>query len=644
MNAFPRVPITGANTLSSVRFFGYNRDFYNRLERWMNQADERCRRGILPPVILALLGMLVTAAMWNGLQLYGHSAEVDYFRMVSFDRMIRAGVLYPRWDPDTYFGYGSPLFNFYAPLSYYLTEVSALFGVPLHSAIKITLVFALILSGLGMYLFCRDFAGRFGSFLAGFAYMLAPYHMVDMVVRHALGEHVAFAFIPFACWGVSGMVKGRRPLRLAVGAFAMAALILSHNITAMLSIGALALWWLILIIRSRTFSAIIFGASIFVLGLLVSLFFWAPAMAEKSLIFAKESLTQGYFDYSNHFVYVRQLFKMNWGFGGSLKGPDDSMSFQVGVPHLLFVAAGIATLVFLLVRRRKEGNSIDKDQKDAIAILVFAGTLFVLAVFFALPLSSFFYRIIPVLKYVQFPWRLLVFVSFASSVAAVSLEILAKNSGKQHRIPAIAITGTIFIFAFYVYYAIPRFSYFSVDKGMFYSGRAFQVEKQLSNPQVAKNIWQIDPLQYMLTSGISCTSGDDYLPRTVHEKPQAKPEKPMRWRGQGQPEILYSISNPVDLLIRINNPEPGTLEVLRFSFPGWQASVDGKLVKTGIRSATGTIEIPLSAGFHEIRVYFGTTPLRTISGWISAVCLLFLFLVPVITLNRSVPLPWLLRY
>jgi hypothetical protein len=592
---------------------------------------QRLRHRILPPVFLALFGLLVTIPMWNGLQLYGHSSEVDYFRMVSFDRMIRAGVLYPRWDPDTYFGYGSPLFNFYAPLPYYLTEISALLGAPLHTAIKITFVFALIMSGLGMYIFCRDFAGRFGSFLAGLAFMLAPYHMVDMVVRHALGEHVAFALIPFVCWGISGMVKGQRPIRLAVGALAIAALVLSHNIAAMLSIGALALWWLILAIRSRRISAMLFGASILVLGLLASLFFWAPAVAEKDLIFAKESLAQGYFDYSNHFVYPSQLLKMNWGFGGSLKGPDDQMSFQAGVPHLLFVATGLATLAIRLGRRRKGWSATDKDTKDVIAILFFAIALFALAVFFALPPSSFFYRMIPVLKYVQFPWRFLIFVSFAASVAAISLETLAKNLGK--RIPAIIITSAIFIFAFYIYYAIPKFSYFRVDKGAFYSGRSFQVKKQLSNPQVARNIWQIDPLNYMLASGMSCTSGDDYLPRTVLDKPRSEPERPLLWMGQGQPEISYSSSNPIDLLVRMKNLESGNLEVMRFAFPGWQAIVDGKLVKTGIHHSTGTILIPLSAGSHEIRIYFAATPLRTVSTWISIVCLLFLLLLPAIALS-----------
>ena len=30
------------------------------------------------------------------------------------------GAVYPRWVPEFYYGYGYPLFNYYAPLSYYV--------------------------------------------------------------------------------------------------------------------------------------------------------------------------------------------------------------------------------------------------------------------------------------------------------------------------------------------------------------------------------------------------------------------------------------------------------------------------------------------------------------------------------------------
>src|SRR5919201_5615183 len=47
------------------------------------------------------------------------------YRLVELDHLIAQGIWYPRWAPDFVFGFGYPIFNFYAPLSYYL-------AAPLH--------------------------------------------------------------------------------------------------------------------------------------------------------------------------------------------------------------------------------------------------------------------------------------------------------------------------------------------------------------------------------------------------------------------------------------------------------------------------------------------------------------------------------
>ena len=95
---------------------------------------------ILAPAMLTMIGLLVTARFWGDFQLFGHSAELDYMRQLSFDRCIRAGIFFPRWLPDTYFGYGSPLFNFYGPLPYYLTEFFILAGVSVASSFKAVMI------------------------------------------------------------------------------------------------------------------------------------------------------------------------------------------------------------------------------------------------------------------------------------------------------------------------------------------------------------------------------------------------------------------------------------------------------------------------------------------------------------------------
>src|SRR5258708_11735567 len=58
-------------------------------------------------------------------------------RGVEFDTVLRTGVLYPRWAPDLAYGYGYPLFNFYAPLFYYLTEIPHLLRAGFELALQL---------------------------------------------------------------------------------------------------------------------------------------------------------------------------------------------------------------------------------------------------------------------------------------------------------------------------------------------------------------------------------------------------------------------------------------------------------------------------------------------------------------------------
>ncbi|MCA9954230.1 MAG: hypothetical protein KC434_05895, partial [Anaerolineales bacterium] len=47
-------------------------------------------------------------------------AELHIFRLAELSSLLRGGEWYPRWAPNFYYGYGYPIFNYYAPLTYYL--------------------------------------------------------------------------------------------------------------------------------------------------------------------------------------------------------------------------------------------------------------------------------------------------------------------------------------------------------------------------------------------------------------------------------------------------------------------------------------------------------------------------------------------
>src|SRR4029450_9583380 len=70
------------------------------------------------------------------------------------------------------------------------------------------------------------------------------------------------------------------------------------------------------------------------LGFGLSAFFWLPATLERgSTEFDRSVGPASYFFYGHHFIELRQLWETRWGFGESLPGSTDGMSFQLGRLH-----------------------------------------------------------------------------------------------------------------------------------------------------------------------------------------------------------------------------------------------------------------------------------------------------------------------
>ena len=74
------------------------------------------------------------------------------YRTFELDRAWREGVLFPRIAPDFAYGYGYPIFNYYAPLFYYLVEIPHRLGLEIELAFKLV-VFATFV--LGSWFFAR---------------------------------------------------------------------------------------------------------------------------------------------------------------------------------------------------------------------------------------------------------------------------------------------------------------------------------------------------------------------------------------------------------------------------------------------------------------------------------------------------------
>ncbi|MDO8658888.1 MAG: hypothetical protein Q7K55_09175 [Candidatus Levybacteria bacterium] len=364
--------------------------------------------------------------------------DTQVARVFEMGKMLGSGVFPVRWVPDLGYGYGYPIFNFYAPLAYYVGGLFMLFGFDALSATKIMMVLGIILAGVFMYLLAREFFGELGGLISGLFYIYAPYHAVDIYVRGDVAEFWAYAFIPLMFVGFYKVFQGLMSEELEVdnsklkiqnsklqfkaqkyvliGTIGYAGVILSHNLTALMVTPFLLIFILILSVISykakKIFTIYYLLFTIF-LGLAISAFFWVPALLEIKNTNVMSQIGGGA-DFRNHFVCIGQLWNSQWGFGGSTSDCIDGFSFKIGKLH---IATSLAAIVIALVIAQ-----IRKSKKGFIVVLSSLGLI--ASIFFTLEASRPIWETVPAMDFFQYPWRFLLLASFFSSLLAGSLVVL----------------------------------------------------------------------------------------------------------------------------------------------------------------------------------------------------------------------------
>ena len=158
----------------------HSNKFFGRLVVWLDPHLLLVWLFIVP-VITPLLQPTIT---------YSADGLLHLYRLVALKQAIQQGAFFPRWLPDLAYGYGFPLFVFYAPLSYYLTLALSLIG-DLVTAFNASFGLALLLSGTGAYLLVKDNFGARAGLLAGVAYAYAPFQLFNAFSRGGLPASVA---------------------------------------------------------------------------------------------------------------------------------------------------------------------------------------------------------------------------------------------------------------------------------------------------------------------------------------------------------------------------------------------------------------------------------------------------------------------
>ena len=524
--------------------------------------------------------------------------DLQMMRQLEIEKCFMDGQIPCRWVPDMGYGYGFPLFNFYPPLPYFVGEVFRVVQFSFIDTVKLTFALSFLLSGLTMYFLAKEFFGKWGGVISSIFYIWAPYHAVDIYVRGEMAEGWAMIWFPLILWTSYRLIKEKKKIiKWIIGlALGWAGLLLTHNLMAMIFGPVFAAWCLIFWIKSHDIKKFFQLVSSGAIALSLSAFFTLPAVLEQKYTHIA-TLTQGYYEYIAHYATIGQLlFSRFWGYGASVWGPNDGMSFQVGQIHWVLSLIILALAVFAFINRKKS-----KINTYIIYVTLFSVAFAWFAAFMTHQDSTFIWQHIKILAFVQFPWRFLTLVTLGFSLAAGALVVLLP---KKLAI-SIGILSVITLVAFNWNYFLPMGGKMgALTDSQKFSGVAWDLQR---------------------TAGIY-----DYLPLTATENPKG-PQTTLAEVMTGSGQITNASQGTNWAKFSVNSAGNSTIRVNLFEFPSWKIMIDGKSVQATVPSTEkwGRMYLNIPSGNHQISLKLQNTPLRTTVNIISLVAWLTLLSSPI---------------
>lgn len=517
-------------------------------------------------ILIIVLGLVPLAALFNqGLPLT-HDGQDHVARIANFYLALSEGSIVPRWAANLNWGYGHPILMFLYPMPSYLASLFHALGFPLVDAVKIVFGGAFIISGICMYLWLREFLGGAAGIAGGVLYMFAPYRFIDLYVRGAIGEHVAFIFPPLILFFLLKSAKNTGNLIYFCGAaVALAGLILSHNAISLMFLPFIIFYSIFLIWNSKNKLEVSFqhvGAVI--LGFCLSAFFWIPAFAEGK--YTLRDIVTGT-DPLSRFVSFSDLVYGPWNYGGT-----GSFSVQVGILHLLLVLL-FPIVVLLLLKRNK----------SHLVFYVVTAAFFATSIFIMLPVSKPVWQAITTLQKFQFPWRFLTVSVFASAVLGAFFVYAIKKSGK------LALVGIVLLALFLSRdYWKPR-DYLLKQEGFYKSVYNGTTDTGESAP-----IWSVRFMEKRPKAPAEVIAGTGVVSEISRSSTHRK----------------YQIDAATKIRVRENT----------LYFPGWRVYVDGERYN-GVQfqdpANRGLMTYYVQPGKHTVDVVFKDTRLRTVASYIT---------------------------
>lgn len=336
--------------------------------------------------------------------------------------------------PGFFYDFGYAVGLFYSTGLLWIPIILNTLGLSFISSYKVFILFITVLTSFSMYYTSHKlFKNHRISFVSTLFYVFNVYrNYTDLYERAAIGEFIAFAFIPLVFYGLYSVVveKKKSIWPLSMG---MLGLILSHTLSTLLTL-VFILIFLILnlksVITNRKSIMYLFGSAL--ITLLLSAYYWIPML---------EMMASDQFNYQYPWTSINQNVLTSVSSMVYINHESSIFPYGIELYALIIVFIGILRLY-----------SKWKHHKFIVFSVLSGGV--------ALGIAT---NIIPVewysfLNFMQFPWRMFVFVNyFIAILLGYSLYHLTHS---KTRVVVIAV------FSIYVVFNYISFSNYYVQDRM----------------------------------------------------------------------------------------------------------------------------------------------------------------------------------
>jgi hypothetical protein len=523
--------------------------------------------------------LVVTPFFWRG-NASGHDIAFHASSWLDVAEQWKEGIVYPRWCQWANNGFGEPRFIFYPPLSWMLGAALG-FVAPWSAVPGLLIVLAQTLGGISMFALARRFFSPAAAMFSAACYAGNPYALLVVYLRSDFAELLACALLPMlvlAAVELCGLMENCRrstPHVAAIFAFLFACIWLSNAPAGVIASYSMALLFAWAAIRAKSLAPVWRGACGLTLGFGLAGFYLVPALYEQRWVNIRQALSPG-LEPAQNFLYT------------TLGDPEHN-AFNWVASSVAMLLMALTTIAALLGRSASENRDNGKAAGELWRVMALLG---VAAAVLMIPPSSLLWKLLPELRFIQFPWRW-------TGIVAVPYAFFGAGAIGRARVR--------WIWASVVILAVAGTATFLVRKAWWDSDDIPVLEDAIASGQGFDGTDEYDPISDDHTDLPAKAPQVQILPAKDAQSSAPKAEiRIVRWTAE-EKELSVTSPRPLRLAIRL------------LDYPAWRVEVNGQSVTPQSRNGTGQMILPLPAGRARIRLSFKRTLDRDLGNVLSGV-------------------------